>query len=360
MIMRIFTLFLIFWTSSALAQDSAFNPGTGESYPTEVWGAFLPDTFDLFSSDEPLDIRLKSDFRTLLKNKYKDEYQKAELFYTLSDTVALELDIRIKPRGNFRKKNCAFPPLRLNFKKTTFYFPHVQQFEKMKMVTDCKRTDTFEQYLLREYLIYKLYSMLTPVSFSARLLKITYEDTGKENETYETFAFVIEELDDVALRNNSLKLDTETYTQELLRSPEMLTFSIFQFMIGNLDWSVPGLHNTKVIKSNNVKQPLPQVIPYDFDYTGFVNTYYAIPKKHLGLNSIKDRYFLGICYDSDEIMAVLKKFLDKQQDMEALIREFPYLTDETRDELEEYMDDFFDMIDNRNSWRYFRENCKSR
>ena len=168
MVVRLLTLCLIFWTCNTFAQDDAFNPTNGTPYPTEVWNTFLPDTFDLFGSDEPLQIRLKSDFRTLLKNKYKDDYQKAELFYALSDTVALELDIRIKPRGNFRKKNCAFPPLRLNFKKTTFYFPHVQQFEKVKMVTDCKRTDTFEQYLLREYLVYKLYSIITPVSFSAR------------------------------------------------------------------------------------------------------------------------------------------------------------------------------------------------
>ena len=74
-----------------------------------------------------------------------------------------------------------------------------------------------------------------------------------------------------------------------------------------------------------------------------------------------------VVIDDDGAVVIPSALLDdvlkeapEQEEMEALIRDFPYLNDETRAELVEYMEDFFDQIDNRNSWRYFRDNCKSR
>jgi hypothetical protein len=335
------------------------NPETGIPYEETEFPLILPDSLDLFGDDTPLKIQLTSDFKAFVKNKYDDEYQPAELNFFVNDSVSIRHDIRIKPRGNFRKRHCQFPPIRLNFKKTDFVLPRAHQFEKIKMVTDCKRTDIYEQYVLKEYLIYKIYNYFSPLSFQVRLLDVTYVNTGKDNDENTTFAFVIEELDDLAARTECLAIDKEDYNQSQLKSKHMLTVALFQYMISNVDWSVPGQHNLKILKSTDIHQPIPYVIPYDFDYSGFVNTYYAVPKEQLGLKSVQDRYFEGLCYEEATIQEALQQFMENKQNIYALLNEFPYLDKNSRKDLLNFIDEFYEQIEAKNSWRYFAKNCRS-
>ena len=350
-----FTLFFI----PSWSQNNVINPQTGIAYAEDLFNLILPETLDLFADETPLKVRLISDFKAFSKNKYDDEYQPAELLYYVSDSVSIRHDIRIKPRGNFRKRHCQFPPIRLNFKKTDFVVPGAHQFNKVKMVTDCKRTDVYQQYVLKEYLAYKIYNYFTPMSFQVRLLDVTYVNTGKDNEENTTFAFVIEDLDDVAARNECLAIDKEDYNQSQLKSKHMLSVSIFQYMISNVDWSVPGQHNIKILKSTDIKHPIPFVIPYDFDYSGFVNTFYAVPKEQLGLKSVQDRYFEGLCYEEATIREVLQEFLDNKEKIYALLNDFEYLDNNSQKDLVRFIDEFYAQVEANNSWRYFAKNCRA-
>ena len=46
--------------------------------------------------------------------------------------------------------------------------------KQLKLVTHCKRSRAFQQYVLLEYSAYRMYNLLTPQSFRARLANIDY------------------------------------------------------------------------------------------------------------------------------------------------------------------------------------------
>ena len=131
---------------SLVATNEAFNDISSSMY----------DTLDLFNSDKPLIVTIQSDFKNLVKKKYKEEYQDAEFTLMLNDSVQVTRDIKIKARGNMRKSSCLIPPLKLNFPKKKAFIKQMESFDKIKMVLDCKRGETYEQYLLLEYFAYKI------------------------------------------------------------------------------------------------------------------------------------------------------------------------------------------------------------
>ena len=97
--------------------------------------AFIADysqSYDLFGEDDLIDVTLRSDFKNLIKNKYKDEYQDAILEFNLNDTVIVRRKVKIKPRGEFRLRKCSNPPLMVNFKKKDVLLPQLKDFDKIK------------------------------------------------------------------------------------------------------------------------------------------------------------------------------------------------------------------------------------
>ena len=72
-----------------------------------------------------------------------------------------------------------------------------------------------------------------------------------------------------------------------------LKMAVFQFMIGNTDWSVPYLQNIKFITKDSTKAPL--TVPYDFDHAGIVSAPYALPAEELEMSSVLERRYRGYC-----------------------------------------------------------------
>ena len=119
----------------------------------------IKDTFDLFNNDEIMHVRIISDFRNLIKRKYQDEYQPAVLETTLFDTITVKRDLKVKARGNYRRKTCSFPPIKLNFPKKQAIFSQIQEFDKIKLVGNCRAGALYDQYLIQEYYTYKMLSL---------------------------------------------------------------------------------------------------------------------------------------------------------------------------------------------------------
>ena len=193
---------LLFLFSALLpAQDGIFDSRTGRELTEEEIRAVLPESFDLFDSYEPMELEIVSDFKQLIKRKFRDEYQPAQLIYRPNGETLIRREIRIKPRGNSRREICYFPPLKLNFVKSNFRYENLVDLDKMKMVSYCKKGKAFEAYHLKEYLCYRILNILTPNSFKVRLVKMRYVDTGrKKNNTHDSFAFLIEPVKRLAHR----------------------------------------------------------------------------------------------------------------------------------------------------------------
>jgi hypothetical protein len=112
-------------------------------------------------------------------------------------------------------------------------------------------------------------------------------------------------------------------------------------MIGNGDFSITKRHNVKLLKENDPLRYYPVPVPYDFDYSGLVNTYYAIPGETLGIEKVTDRFFLGPCRTDDEYKQALKVIFDKEDEILRLVKEFPYLDEKDREEMLNYLNSFF-------------------
>jgi hypothetical protein len=308
----------------------------------------LQNDFGLFSKDEILNVSLRFDITYYTRNKSKDEYLNALLTYHISKNDSINKEIKLKSRGEFRNKYCQFPPLSLNFKKTEFSKADLNKIQKIKLVTHCESGN--EDYLLREYLIYKLYNVLTPNSFRVRMLKINYINTNKKRKPIIAYGFLIEPIEILSERTNSTPVDMINLNQKNILPEMMDRVAIFNYMIGNTDWSVPGQHNCKVLARKEVADPeLGMIVPYDFDYSGLVNAYYAIPYEPLGLKSVRERRYLGICRNEDIFINALKEFKDNKEEFYRIINEFQLLSAKSKKDMTGYLDTFYERFNNRNS-----------
>lgn len=311
----------------------------------------LQQDFGLFTNDEILNLSLRFDMTNYKRKKPKDEYMKAILTYHLNDKDSINKEIRLKSRGEMRNGYCDFPPVRMNFKKAGFQKADMSKIGAIKMVTHCKYGN--EEYLFKEYLIYKLYNVLTDLSFRVRLIKIEYINTYKKSKPVNTYAFFIEPLEMLTDRTNSVEVTSLNLTQKHILTDMMDRMAIFNYMIGNTDWSVPNQHNCKILSpltTNNSN--LGMIVPYDFDYSGLVNADYAIPFEGLGIESVRERRYVGICRSEDVIINSLREFTEKKDQFYKVINEFPLLDAKNKKEMVDYLDSFYSKFDKRNSIVY--------
>lgn len=306
---------------------------------------FAKDTFDLFNDPSTLELTVRTDIKALVKEKLKDnEYKDVFVDYLPVDTIRVRFKVQARARGNFRRNYCKFPPVRLDFSKTDLKIEQFRELDKMKMVVRCKGHDEFEQYLMNEYLIYKAYNILTNYSYRVRLLKVNYVDTGEKFDPATSYAFLIEPTPDLAKRLEGINIKTKRL-HPLTMDPETIhLLSLFQYMIGNTDWSIPGLQNIRLVKSSDPLKPKPFPVPYDFDYSGMVNASYAIPAEVLGISNVRERLFWGPCSERENYEKAASVFNDKKEELYTLFREFPQLSDKNRKNTLEYLDSFFSVI----------------
>jgi len=313
---------------------------------------------DLFDSDEVIDIRLEGDIKALLRDRGEDpSYHQMKLHVQNLDSEE-SLDLRVRVRGNFRrlKENCDTPPLRLNFRRHEV--PEHSLFTghpSLKLVVPCKG----EQYVIREYLAYKIYNLFTDYSFRVRLVRLTYHDTGNNQASNPEYGFLIEHKDVLAARSNASLLERMHLRPEIVDREAFLRMSVFAYMIGNTDWSVQYLHNMEMLFLNNEKVYV--AVPYDFDLVGLVSSPYAKPAEALKLRSVRERVYRGYCMEDLSVFdATFKQFQELKPEIYKIITENTLLKENYIRFATKYLDDFYDTLNNpRKMSRAFSYPCKS-
>jgi len=301
---------------------------------------------DLFSSDEPLKITLTFDIKQLLKRKYKDEYIPAQFDAELVPGQVVSQKIRVRARGITRRSICTLPPIKLNFKDKENGGSKFMDQTTLKLVTPCKNNKLFQQYVYTEYLAYRMFNFISDISFKVRMVELTYIDSKGKKDPYLAYGFLIEHVDQMAARNNSREIEIEKFSQKLVNPNYMAKVAVFQYAIGNTDWLVENLHNLKVIQLNAFDRQELYAVPYDFDYAGLVNTIYAIPHEDLGLKSVQERLYRGLCFSDEEMNEALQLFRDNRDNINALIQNFDLLDKSQQHSIQKYMDEFYQIIDN--------------
>ncbi len=314
---------------------------------------------EVFSSDDPLQCSLTFNIKKFRKEKMEGNKIPAILTYHKNDSVNISKDIHIEARGQSRKEICYFPPIKLKLKKTSFNDPYLEQVKTQKLVSHCNSSKNFEEYLLKEYLTYKLFNVLTNKSFRVQLMKVNYIDSEDKVKPITRFAFLIEHKKIMAVRNDCMEVNNEKLGMKHVEKSSMIQCSLFQYMIGNVDWSIPGLHNVKLIKSNDFTKELPFVVPYDFDHAGLVNASYAVNVRDADIPSVRIRVFDGMCYSEEEYTVVIQKFFNHKSELFIEINNFDLLKVSTKKGIISYLDEFYEIIGQPDFYKkYILPNCR--
>lgn len=297
----------------------------------------------LFMSDEVIKIELSSDFTRIIGDRTEfKEYQPAELEYQLKGGKRVILPVRIKARGNFRLNpdNCSFPPLMINFEKSTTSNTLFENQEKLKLVTPCQD----EEDLMEEYVVYKMYNLVTDMSMRARLVSISYYDTGTDKKLFTRYSFFIENEDRIAKRIDAKVIEKEINADEVERE-NFKKMSVFQYMIGNIDWNITAMKNI-ILMQPEKGEGNPYAIPYDFDFSAFVDAKYTL---HKGLEEDKmesRRVFRGICLSIVEYNTVFDMFRKLRPSFESEIMKHKAISDSSKEKLIGLLNSFYNVINN--------------
>ncbi|WP_156767853.1 hypothetical protein [Candidatus Viadribacter manganicus] len=319
----------------------------------------------LFSEDSELPIVIEGPIGDLVRRAVRNTDPAPAVLIVGDQRFEMELS----PRGFSRRTLgiCQFPPLRIDLageRQGTI----MQGQNKLKLVTRCRSGASYEQYIVLEYLTYRMFNEITPLSYRVRPVRTTYRDTAGRRREETQFNFVIEDVGDLARRNRRVALDVQSreVASSQLDPQQAAIVGMFQFMIGNLDWDmVEGAageeccHNGKLLAANETSRENVVPVPYDFDYSGFVSTSYSTPPQGMPVPNVRQRYYRGYCRYNDQAQAAAELFRSRRDRLYALIDGESRLSASRRATARAYIEGFFQIIDNPQRYqRQIVDNCR--
>ncbi len=320
------------------AQDLSALGDTLSSFTAQT---LHTEDFDFFSSDEPLTMSLCFDFKQFLKTRKEPEYVDAILTLELIEGKPVSQQIEIKARGDVRRVISKFPPLKLKFKENGQESAPIHRKGTLKLVTPCNQTTHYQNYVLKEYLAYRMLNLVTPYSFKTRLVRISYIDAGNPKRSCTNYGFLIENEKDMAKRNEMVIEECKPIPINRVNPRELSRMAVFNYMIGNTDWAITCQHNVKGLKSADSTSDNVIPIAYDFDYSGFVNAEYSVPGQHLPIDAVSERYYMGTLCSKEELQPIIDEFIVLKDQFISTITGFSLLPRRDQKDAVNYLDDFY-------------------
>lgn len=309
----------------------------------------------LFAETEPFPFTLQADFKAINKDRNpesKNDYPGLLTFDGPGGPTLLH--VKLRPRGHFRRRatSCEFIPVRVEFEKAEVKGTIFDGQKTLKLVTHCNNDKVYEQYILREYAVYRVMNLLTPMSFRARLAHPSYvqgkpgdavrADSAGAAKPFQTrIGMFIEDQDDVARRAEARVMEIPRVTFKELEQDPLSVVMVFEYMIGNTDFSIFALHNVKLLRTQDRKV---YVVPYDFDLSGLVHTSYAAPTPGLGQLTVRDRVYRGPCRPETEIQPILERFRAHKDEVFAVYDSLRDLDADYRNDAKDYLQQFYSTI----------------
>lgn len=314
---------------------------------------------DLFEVEEPLRLRIEGPLTTLAEQPVDGlVWLDGKLTVQEADGTESAYDIRLKGRSFTRRKPevCRFPPYWIDFKKKQIKKTRFAGHERLKVVSHCRDSPvSFDQFIYKEYLVYRTYNLLTDQSFRVRLLHIEYVDTDGRRRATSRAAFFIEHIDSVAERLGGLKMKESGIYPDQFDPIALKRAEVFEFMVGNTDFSfevgVDGCcHNSKVLffePATTAFLPL----PYDFDMAGVVDPPYAKPHAQFGISRVTQRAFRGTMAPPEIWTATLDLYRERKDVILALWKDDPHLTYWPKKRALRFIEGFYGIIENEKETR---------
>jgi len=317
------------------------------------------DARQLFRDVEPLAFTLTADFKAINKDRNPESTKRyTGVISAAAGGASGELPVQLGTRGHFRlmSRNCDFVPLRVEFPRDRTAGTAFDGQTNLKLGTHCRGDRAYDNYTLREYLTYRLFNMVTPLSFRARLGRATYVDATSKKAIGTRYSIFIEHENEVARRFGGRIVELPRIVFNDLDGPTLTRMMLFEYMIGNTDFSIWALHNVRLVQ-DRARRLYP--VPYDFDLSGFVHAPYASPDPRIGIRSVLDRLYRGPCRTVEEFEEAAGALRAKRGDMLALIDSMADLDRDARVEAKEFLDSFFRSIEKPGAVKkQFVDGCK--
>jgi len=331
----ILSLFLCVFSLTTIGSD--FDKATEKRMKESATQFFL--------NHDLIELTVRADFSALRsdRDRTNHDYHSANLEWNDAGE-SIKIPFKLKTRGNFRLKceNCDFPPLRFKFKTKNTVNTIFEGQKKLKLVTHCRDTsEVMQQAMLREYLVYKLYNTISDYSLRVRLVKVKYVDviTGDELDRY---AFFIESKSQMAARLGVEEIQMANLTQKELVQNNTVQLALFNYMIGNTDWSIPKLHNVTLLRNERHAPPI--AVPYDFDMSEFVNASYM--NKYMGRELLENRY-KGVKVSMDALEISLDHYQSRKVQLTDTILDFDYIDVEGKQQCLQLINSFYKLVENK-------------
>ncbi|HEY5623511.1 MAG TPA: hypothetical protein VIV14_07095 [Gammaproteobacteria bacterium] len=326
------------WVLAVLLSTAMFTEAFAQS-----------ERLPLFADDSMLSITIEGPIRRLYRERHERPDLEGSVRYIEDDGTEVVLDVELTARGNTRLELCSFPPVWLNFRRSQLDGTIFEGQNRIKLVTLCRDSNSYRDYLAQEYQIYRAYNAITDHSFRVRWLEVEYIDTERSGSTEIAPAFLIEEDWEVAERHGLEAITVDSISVDQLDPARAALLSVFQYVIGSTDWSpimaVPGdncCHNTKLIGPDDSESGR-VVLPYDFDQVGLINASFAEPSPALPIRRVTDRLFRGYCVHNDYVPAAVELLIEKRAAVEAAFELLEVRTRQHR-QLLQYLEDSYDII----------------
>jgi len=347
-------------------QQRGAAPPKPKPAPTDAW----PDaktmeerrnsaqTRRLFRVSEPLQFTLTANFKSLNgdRNPNSTKTFPGTIEFAKDDGTRATVAVKLSGRGHARRQICSFQPIRIEFPKDKVKGTVFDGHGPLKLGTHCR--NEYEEFVLREYAAYRIYNMLTPRSFRARLAKATYIEESTHKPIGTRYAMFIEDDDDVAKRLEGRIVDLKKLIFRQVDYETVTLMTVFEYMIGNTDMSMYEQHNVRLVQTQG---GLRFTVPYDFDYAGLVDAPYAIPGSRLGLVTVRDRLYRGPCRPIEELEPIFEKVRAIKADVLALYSSLPDLSVKYRRDSQNYLEEFYKTLDRPNDVKKaFIEGCDGR
>lgn len=318
----------------------------------------------LFQSDEKLALVLEFPLRDLLRQAKEKATIPGVLRYSEIDGSKVVLDVAVSTRGNSRLEQCRYPPLSINLKRKQVATTIFAGQNKLKLVTLCRDTASYRRYLRQEYTIYRIYNLLSEYSFRARMLEVSYRESSGRQPKEALPAFFIESDKEVAERVEMALVKSDVVVVSQLDTGQLNILTLFQFMIGNTDWSVrrgPATegccHNGKVVSPPDAHNGW-VVLPYDFDQSGLINTSYAMPSELLPIRSVRQRLYRGFCGGNAQLDSTIAMFNDSRSAIEDLFSNGPDASSNNKAALK-YLRGFYEIVnDSKKRQKQIIDRCQ--
>ncbi len=308
----------------------------------------IKETTELFKNQEQLQLKLKFSAKNLRENTNDSTYVTSMLWYKDANTEWDSINIKLRARGNFRRDNCYYVPLRIKLKKSATKGTLFQGNKKLKVVLPCLEGRSGNDYVIKEYLAYKVYEDISPYHFKTRLLELEfYEEKGQRIKKHQIKAFLIEDIDNVAKRENGKQIKRKIHPLQ-----HNATFAVenafFEYLIGNTDYSARVQHNQRLLFIDDKII----AVPYDFDMSGLVNTHYStvsnIQNIPTQIDHVTQRAYKGYNRDEAVFQEVRQSYLGHEMQIFSTIDSLQnYFRDPNQfRKAKEFIEDFFEILEN--------------